>query len=462
MKNSPLTHVIWTVAAAGAFAGGIFYQKSQGPVGDQDANAVRSNVAGRLVSRGLDAASNGKMKLPAAIEGIAEFLNKYKHADGSPLTADQMEAAMKDVLTESDPVKSSLMFALILDELTPVNAASVAAQIRSRATGFEGMRYLGLLAYKWGSVDGAGAMAEASKQEGPGRMMSSAASVAGWAAKDPAAALQWLTDNPSTNDWEKGAMQRGLVSGLARSDAAAAQKYVSSIEDKGERSRLMQVIMEEKLKQGTDSAAAYAATLTDPEMKKGAFESVADLLFRNDPQKAMEYVKANASESFSQGAVGDLARRLSQKDPAQGIEFASSLPQGNARQDAYKNSFREWAANNPTEASTALNNLPQGADRDSAASGLARAVVRDDAAAAIAWAESIRNVDLKQESLTEVLQRNYRKDPDSVLAYMNNNQWTAEQQTAVKVEPDRGRGPGGFGGGPPGGGFGGFGGRGGR
>ena len=457
MNKSPLPHIVWTLAAAGAFAGGMFYQKSQGT---QNAASTAARPAVTSAGKTSDKPEDAKAKLPAAVAGISDFLEKYKNADGRPLTNEQMQAAMKDVLTESDPVKSSLMFALILDQLTPENASTVAAEIRARSTGFESMRYVGLLAYKWGSVDGAGAMAEAAKQEGPSRMMGSVASIAGWAATDPAAAQAYLAANPSTNDWEKSGMERGLVAGLARSDAAAAQKYVASIEDKGERTRLTQVIMEEKLKQGTDSAAAYAATLTDPDMKKGAFESVADQLYRNDPQKAMEYVKANASEAFSQGAVGELARRLASKDPAQGVEFASSLPEGSARSDAYKNSYREWAGNNPTEASTALNNLPKGADRDAAASGLARAVVRDDPAGALAWAESIGDATAKQASLTEVLQRQFREDPEAANTYMANNNWTPEQQKAVQTPPQDGRGGGRGFGGPPGG-FGGFG-RGGR
>ena len=154
-------------------------------------------------------------------------------------------------------------------------------------------------------------------------------------------------------------------------------------------------------------------------------------------------------------------RRLSSKDPQQGLSFAQALPEGAARSDAYKNTFREWADSNPTDASTQLNSLPKGADRDAAISGLARSVVRDDAPAAITWAESITDPATRQQSLTEVLQRNYRKDPDSVNNYMASNNWTQEQQNAVKIEPDNGGRRGGFGGGPPGGFGGGFG-RGGR
>lgn len=442
--KSPVTHLVWCVAAAGAFAGGIFWQKSQTP-----ASAATSTTS-KPTAQGVTASTSGKPGptaiVPAGVQGIAEFTQRYTHADGTPLSAEEMKAAMTEVLTESDPIKSSLMFALILDQLSPENAKTVMEEIKARVSGFEGMRFYGLLAYKWGSVDGAGAMAEAVKQEGPAKMMSSVASIAGWATKDPAAAQAWLVANPPGNEWEKAAAERGLVSGLARTDSAAAEKYVSEIKDKGERARLTQVIVEEKLKQGTESAAAWAASLTDPDMKKGAFESVAEQMYRNDPQKAMEYVKANAAESYSSGAVGELARRLGGSDPQQALTFSQGLPEGATRSEAYKSTFREWANSNPTEASTQLNSMPKGADRDAAASGLARSVAREDSAGAIAWAESIGDPAIKQESLQEVLQRTFRTDPEAANAYMTTNGWTEEQQKAVKSAPEGGPGRG-FGGG---------------
>jgi hypothetical protein len=451
--KAPVTHLVWTLAAAGAFAGGIYWQKSQTPAAST--TTATTKPAATTVATKTGGGTAAAAKLPESIDGISDFLSKYQNG-GNPLSPEQMKEAMGDVLTESDPVKSSLMFALLLDQLSSENAPTVMAEIRARVAGFEGMRYYGLLAYKWGSVDGAGALAEAAKQEGPARMMSSIASIAGWATKDPAAAQAWLAANPSENGWEKTGMERGLVSGLARTDIAAAEKYVAAITDKGERSRLTQVIMEEKLKQGTDAAAAWAATIADPDMKKGAFESVAEQLYRTDPTKAMEYVKANANEAHASNAAGDLARRLSSEDPQQGLSFAKDLPQGASRTDAYRNVFREWADDDATAASTQLNNMPKGPDRDAAASGLAREVAREDFQGALAWSESISDPSLKQESLQEVLQRNYNRNQETVNAYMTNNGWTEEQMNAVKAERQDGPRGGGRGG-PPGGFGGGFG-----
>ena len=57
-----------------------------------------------------------------------------------------MKEAMLLAIREGDPVKSQLMFARLMEELTPENAASVLATIRENVGGFESMRYTGMLA----------------------------------------------------------------------------------------------------------------------------------------------------------------------------------------------------------------------------------------------------------------------------------------------------------------------------
>ena len=449
-------HLVWTLVTAGAFAGGMFLQKSQMPTSSK--NSMEVNKAGASTSQGTTASADPKAAAGASdsISGIKEFMQRFQNADGSPLSSAQMKAAMSEILTESDPVKSSLMFAMMLDQLTGENAPTVLAEIKARVAGFEGMRYYGLLAYKWGSVDGAGAMAEASTQEGPAKMMTSAAAIAGWAAKDPEAAKAWLANSKDGNEWEKGIMERGLVSGLARNDPAAAQAYVASIKDEGQRTRMAQVLLEEKLKQGTDAAAAWAAGLTDPQMKRGAFESIADQMYRNDPAKGLEFIKANAGDPEAATAAGNMVRRLSEKDPKEAMAFSQGLPEGAVRASSFEQTFRAYGDKDAEAAGIYINtSMKTGSDRDSAIRGLARGLSRSEPEAALTWVDAITDPAVQYESAQEVLKRSYRANPDGAVAYMTTKGWTQEQQDSVINQPaDQGPGGGGpgrfFGGGGPG------------
>lgn len=426
-----LPHVAWSLVVAAAFAGGHYWRTSP-PLAPSESKQKPTLQTSTAAAAKSSAPTFDAIHSSAAMVEVTRFLERYKHVDGTPLTSEEMKLAMMEILTESDPIKSSLMFALILEQLTPDNASTVLAEIKARVTGMEGMRYFGLLSYKWGAVDGPGAMKEAGKQEGPGKMMGSIISLAGWASKDPAAAQAWLAKNPAGNDWERSAMERGLVGGLSRNDPAGAEKYVSSIKDNNERARLTQVLMEEKLKQGTDAAASWASALTDPEMKKGALQSVTEQLYRNDQKKALEYVKANAEDPSNTGAVGEVVRRISSDSPEKSIAFAQELPAGPSRVEAYKISFREWAADNPAEASTSINNLPKGGDRDAAASGLASAVAAEDPTGALVWAESIEDPAMKQDTINDTLKRAMRDKLEVAIGYMTEKGWSEEQITTLK------------------------------
>ncbi len=386
----------------------------------------------------------GTMNVPAlnALKDVEDFIKRFASESG-PLSVEAMKVALGEVLQEGDPVKSSLMFSLLLDKMTPESAPEMLKEIQAKVPGFEGFRYVGLLSYKWGEMDGPATMAAMMKQTGPGRFVG-VAGLAGWAGKDPDGAAKWLASQEFASEREGEMLSRGLISGLARTNPDAAAAHVAKIATADQRSRMTQVLAEEQIKRGLDSASSWAVNLADPEMRKGAFEAVADQLFRADKAQAASYVTQNANQPHAVNAAGELARRLAEQNPQDALQFTSALPNGETRQKAYSGTFRQWAGKNPEEASTMLQNMPAGADRDSAAAGLAPAVTKDAPAAAIAWAEVIQDPAMKQNTLTEVLRTQYQQDPDAAMGYMSNKGWTKEQQDSVRVSPEgdrRGWGP---------------------
>jgi hypothetical protein len=431
---SSISHIAWVAVAAGAFfAGGKFMPQAGSDTANQTGRKVQDAAGSRPVSSSTLA--KGTMLLPelSILKDVEGFVSRYAAINGE-LTSEQMQAAMDEVLQESDPVKSSLMFSLLLEKLSPANAPDVLKQVQAKVPGFDGFRYIGLLSYKWGGLDGPNAMAAAMKQSGPGRFVGMAG-LAGWAGKDPQAAMNWMKDQ-KIEGWEKGMMTRGLITGIAKGDSQMAVDYVAGMADKDERTRMTQAIAEEKLKQGVDTAATWALGLKDPEMKRGAFESVADQFYRADPNKAMTYVKDNANQPYAVNAAGELGRRLAEQEPKKALSYAETLSAGDARTKAYSGTFREWAGKDPEAASTMLQSMPAGADRDGAAAGLAPAVTKDEPEAGRAWAEAISSPDLRQKTLTDVLRIEYRTNPDGVTSYMQSNNWNQEQVDAVRITKD--------------------------
>ncbi len=429
----PFRFGLWLLVVSGAFAGGVWFQRYQ--LG-QTIHAPGSipAFAGNALHGHTSPSRPSAPSIPA-LDSVQGFLQNYHDTPG-PLSPERMRDAVIEVVQESDPVKGSLMFSLILDKISPQNAPEAMAEIRTRLSGVEASRYAGLLSFKWATLDGPACLKEAQKMDGSARMLATSSGLAGWALQDPAAAQAWLKSQPDSTEMDSFAMARGLTSGLARADAEAAISWVKDLKDDVSRQRLAQVIAGEKIKQDLNKAAQWAVELKDPQMRTGAFESVVDQLYANDPKLAAAFVTEHGGEEFTSGAAATLARRLTATDPQQGLRFARGLPSGFSRQEAFSNAFEEWAAHDPTAASTALQSLTPGPDRDAAIPGLATSVAKDEPEAALIWAEHISDAELRQHTLVDTLRLHYRKDPDGALAYMNTHGWTVEQQLTVKIEKE--------------------------
>jgi|GEM_PF-296066 len=455
MKTPLILNLVWAGVAGAAFYTGYKLNAD----GDKDAGSKSTPVIAKNTTGPVGAGGPSKGVNPLLVskdQTVIDFYKQYGLDSGVPLTPEKMKEAMLTAIRESDPVKSQLMFARLMEELTAENAPAALAMVRENVGGFDSMRYIGMLAYKWGEVDPVNAMAELSKSgDRRGGGMSQSIALTGWAAKDPKGAMAWLEAYEGEGR-EKEWMAMSLVNGLARSDADAALKYAAGLEDEGARRNAAESIAREMIRAGgVEKATAWLATLKDPEMMRGAFQTLSDQLLRSDPSKAAEFVKQYANEEYARGAIGNIADNLARKDVKQGLEFANSLT-GKAQSRAIGSVVNEWLNQNDgaqaLEASKYVESLPPGDSRDAGARAIANEVVRQDPATAIAWASSIQDAESRTEALVDVARRYMREDKAAATAWLATSGLSPEAQLQI-TNPQRGDWGGGFGGGGPGGGF---------
>lgn len=456
MKTPLILNLAWAGVAGAAFYAGwsMRQQPEAGAPVTKSGAAVASNTIGPAGGKGINPV------LVSKDSTVLEFYRQFGLDSGKPLTPEKMKEAMLMAIRETDPVKSQLMFARLMEELTPENAPTILATIRENVGGFESMRFTGMLAYKWGEADPLKAMEELGKGGGRDAGMSKNFALTGWAAKDPDGALKWLE---SYEGEDKGWMSMSLVNGLARADIDKATSYAMSIKDEGEKSRAAESIAREMVRSGgTEKATAWLASLTDGDMKKGAFQTVAEQIMRSDPAKAAEFVKAHANEDYASRSIGDVAQNLARKDVKQALDFANGLT-GKAQARATGETVKEWMRSNEgaqsEAASTYVTTLPAGDTRDAGAAAVAREIVRDDPASALQWVGSIANAESRTDATIDVARQWMREDRDAATQWLSTSGLTEEQQQQVAQpgRPDWGGGgfPGGFnrgGGRGPGGG----------
>lgn len=463
-----MLNVLWAGVAGGAFYAGIKWN-------EKDAANAGANVPRTVSTPGSPAsAAAGKSKtvdatLVSKSDDVLDFLRRYGIGSGQPLSADTMRQAITEALRESNPVKSQMLFARLMEELTPENAASAYAMIRENVGGMESMRYMGLMAYAWGSVDPEAAMKQMAEAGGDrrGGMFGQASVLSGWASTDPKGALEWYQSyDGEGKEW----MSNSLVSGLAKTDPEAALKFATGLEDQDQRNRAADTLVREIIKgKGIDEASKWIAGLSDASMQKSAFQTVADQLYRSDPAKAIEMVKSHANDPYAAGAISNIAGQLARQDVQKGLEFANQFT-GAAQSSAYRDIIGQWMRQedgaHSLEASQYVTNLPAGPARDAGAAAIANSIDREDPVSAIAWAKSIQDAEMREDAMVAAARAYSFRDPAGFQQWLPTSGLSAEAQAQITERrgggPDGGgRGAGRFNGGGGPGAFGGFGGQGG-
>ena len=451
MNNSTIIPLVALTAAAAFGLGWVARPDSENS--NQAANPDDANTRQRVIS------SDNRGSGGSASGGSAEsrFLSKYLQE--GKISPGDMAAAIKELSETNDPLLRQKMLALLLEKLTPENArdAFLALQKNRRGGpmgrgGDDGLR---LLANAWGRIDGAGAiaalkeMSEAMGDEGGrggrggpgglGREMISALS--GWATADSGAAIahfEGLEDGMEKRFGAAGIIQGMLVNGV--DDAMGFVQSLPEGEGDGrEKGYYMSMIAGEMIEQGLDTAQTWASTVTDPKLRSGAFTEVTRELMRDDREAAAEYILKNSEDEAIATAANRLADSWAREDPEAVLKWADDLS-GKAKAEAYEEAVESWVRESPEEVAEFIGDLDPSPERDSAVGAFAERVANDDPVAAMEWADTIANADLKLETQIDVARDWYRDDKTAA------NEWIAAanlpEETVKRItESGRGGGP---------------------
>ncbi|CAN5371827.1 hypothetical protein BH23VER1_BH23VER1_27200 [soil metagenome] len=444
MSRSAVVHAAWFTIAAGAFAAGAYLvPRSVTP----DSDAAPSPRFVSVPDEGESARTKGSATEPASLRAAgdaASFIEKYRLGGTGGLNEQGMTDAVAEAIRESDPVKSSLMFAMLLEELTPENAAAASEAVRASSSGMDAMRFLSLLSYKWGAIDGAGAVENAQADpDGRASTFGTMLALSGWASADPDAALEWLSSQEDTDGRARGMWMRGLVSGLANSDPAAATALLTEMAASGdeEASNYIGSIVQQQIKlNGIQGAESWANSLSDTSLKTSAFRDIADAYTRQDPAAAADWIARYAGEDFATDAVSRIAGRFADTNPQEAVKWATTLPAGEAQNRATRQAFNQWTDNDPMAASEYLTKMPASASKDHAITGLVGEIARQDPESALAWSLSISDPELQQRNIVENASRWFRRDQEAAANWVAGANLPEATQNAIVEQASEPRG----------------------
>jgi hypothetical protein len=357
---------------------------------------------------------------PAENSALGRLFGLVATADGD------LEPLLNQALRDPNPIMRRLAFAKLLESMTPENASGIREQLVAIGTAPDQWRDFH---YAWGALDGKAAFESASNSP----ELDLAATMTGWAAANPAAALALLDNLPAALQGQREELVASVVEGLADNNRALATDYVLQLarDGNGQAANLIGIVTDETLRaEGPEAASRWSETLPAGPLKGNAMVRVANAYVRANPEAAARWVAGFANEDYAASAIEQTGEGWARTDPLAAVGWLETLPPGNGQAAGLRAAFGDWEDSDPAAASQYLSKMPLSPQRDSSISGFATGYAWQNPQLAIQWAQQITDPALRESSLTQAGRAFYRRDPNGALAWMENSGLpeTARQQ----------------------------------
>ena len=188
---------------------------------------------------------------------------------------------------------------------------------------------------------------------------SSQAAVAGtlaaeWARQDPDSVLEWADSLP---DDLRGEAFGRIMAQMSHEDLDEATELLGSIAPGGERTGMLQTLVDQWAHQDPGEAANWVMENTDNTDRLEAVESLMGAWMTSSPMEASRWLAELPEGGVKDGAILAMtASRAVQRDPEANVAWSASIQDPTLRTEAVKSAFGDWVASDPQGAEAWLRN----------------------------------------------------------------------------------------------------------
>ena len=393
MNKQVLYHCGWALVAITSFVIGSQFSSNNESDPSNDTSNSTSGVSLRSGSSagGSDSGdgNSSSRKRTVRTRGGSDSEN------AGPLSEADIKELGQEFRLAKGPIAKRLIFGEILKALTPENAELMRKNIEHLPADSPEFREFH---YAWGSI--AGKIAIDHGAETPKRDM--AASLSGWAAADPAAAMAYFNSLSEKAKNGGNYMKWGAVYGLADADPNLASEFAAERFANGDKEarKMISIVADKVIDIGDrEVATEWAQNIPEGDLQNSAFQKIGYEYARDDPEGA--------------------------------AEWATNLPNGEGKEKAIGSTFYAWAGRSPEKAAEAISNLPND-QRDSARYGYATRVVHDNPAMGVEWAAAISDPQDRNNALVNTGRVYMRKDKAGATEWLQNSGLSPEDQARIR------------------------------
>ena len=473
MKNASL---ITTIIALLVGAAGGYFIGNKGSQNDVSGNEIQNEnvISGTGLGSSYKPSRSSSSKDNASTDSSVVSVDGNLAAEARRLfDSGDVSGALQKILNA--PGQMGRMEAL-LGFVKTLDAEGVEAAlpfVRGMGRGGDQFMSMGLLMGRYAEIDPERALTYVGKQGGMERGFGTSSILRTWAASDPRAAADYLSNNvlgSGGDDWMLRRTAGSLASEWAKQDSDAALAWATGLPDEVKGDAMNNIV--EQLTSQDPLEAAKVAMGFEGEQRERSMRTIADQWSRNEPEDAVKWAESLTVEGKTQAieeavenwvrkdtdaavaymdnmdqgerdaimkeVVEQWGRKGSEAQPA-AAEWVASQPDGKGKVDATGEIVGQWMRSDAVAASDWLNGQPEGDAKDRGISALLRdRSVREDPEAAVAWADSISNQEMRSEQVERSARSWLASDRAAALEYLEqSNSLSAEQKTElINLSPE--------------------------
>lgn len=431
--NRILVLSVFVVGLGLAFVMGVQYGKLNVP--ETENVATNNSVRSRSLTGGsnVNRASRLRLRLPVALTaegGSPEWVSL------GLLSSNQIEPVVQDIVTCPDPLRRDFLFSHLLTKITEENVEDYWQAFKeSSRDSQDDVRRLSLLSYRWGVLHGESAVRSALSGVDPEHRLLAKHAIEGWAAEQPGMALAFMQ---SEEGFKAQACRLGLLRGLGRSDPKAAADYLVELDGFTDARAYLKPVLDTQLLMDSDGAKNWVLNLPSERLKSQGLEMMAKKMFLKNPDEAVEWVNSFSDDPSALGAVTVVVTELmrSSDNEGRGVErtlnWIQGFTDGDVKNAAYESSWRSWSRKDLSSAAEYLNTLEYSPQRDFAVRGLSLEIVKKHPEAAVQWAETINDSELRHRTLILAAKAWIRRDPEAAGSWLQYSD--VEEKTLLAIQ----------------------------
>lgn len=232
---------------------------------------------------------------------------------------------------------------------------------------------------------------------------------------------------------EQERILRGMEDQLLREGVEYAGAFLLKNDDPYLQRNLSGDLVARWAKFDREAAHEWISHLTDPDALRSAKAELAVAWGKDDPAATANYIETEFDEKQRAEVYGRVVSNLADEDPIAAVEWLSHVPDGGLSNETavYRGIASSYIRMDSMAASEWIAELDSGAHRDAAVDALVDSIKLSDSNAALIWANSVDDADMRKDLQRDAVREWGKRDFDAAYQAVKDTDIEASEKKSL-------------------------------